>query len=304
MKISKIRNDAAAMFRSAKFYIKRHSADIALGVGVTGVVVGTVMACMATTKLPDILEETENNLDAAKESGDSDNSKQIATVYGRSVAKIAINYAPSVAVSSLSIASIVWAHSEMRKRNVALAAAYTTVHQSFKQYRQRVIDKYGEDVDFEMRTGVHQEIIQATSTDENGNEVVTNTVVSKIDKARGGYSRVFEVGNPFWEPTMMARNKYFLLSRQQYFTDILVSKGYVWLNDVYRELGFSETQAGTEVGWRYDSSEGSTTSNCVDFGIRELTVEDEDYPGETRTCFVLDFNVDGSIKTKINLAEI
>ena len=52
--------------------IKKHSPEIMMVAGIAGTVVSAVMACKATTKIDDILNETKNNVDkihAAEEKG-------------------------------------------------------------------------------------------------------------------------------------------------------------------------------------------------------------------------------------------
>ena len=45
------------VYNGVKGKVEKHSPEILMGVGVVGVVTGTVMACRATLKLNDILEE-------------------------------------------------------------------------------------------------------------------------------------------------------------------------------------------------------------------------------------------------------
>ena len=49
--------------------IKKHSPEIMMVAGIAGTVVSAVMACKATTKIDDILNETKNNVDKIHEIG-------------------------------------------------------------------------------------------------------------------------------------------------------------------------------------------------------------------------------------------
>ena len=49
------------------FKIQKHSPEILMVSGVVGVVVSAVMACKATTKANDILEETKHQIDMIPE---------------------------------------------------------------------------------------------------------------------------------------------------------------------------------------------------------------------------------------------
>ena len=63
-------------------------------------------------------------------------------------------YIPAVALGTLSIASILASNNILRKRNVALAAAYATVDKTFKEYRNRVIERFGDQDDKELRYNI------------------------------------------------------------------------------------------------------------------------------------------------------
>ena len=69
------------------------------------------------------------------------NKKDLAIVYTQSAIKVAKLYAPSVILGALSITAILSSNNILRKRNVALAAAYTAVDKSFKEYRGRIVGR-------------------------------------------------------------------------------------------------------------------------------------------------------------------
>ena len=77
--------------------------------------------------------------------------------------------------------------------------------------------------------------------------------------------------------------------------NLLKSRGYLFLNEVYEALGFPITKAGQVVGWLYrpDNPNGD---NYVDFGIFNLQSEKAcDFVNGYERSLVLDFNVDGNI---------
>lgn len=140
--------------------IKKHSPEIMMVAGVVGTVVGAVMACKATTKIDDILNETKNNVDkihTAEEKGQittdkdgeliieeytaDDCKKDLSITYAKTGLELAKIYAPAVVLGAISIASILAAHNVLRKRNVALMAAYTAIDNNFKDYRQTCYHK-------------------------------------------------------------------------------------------------------------------------------------------------------------------
>lgn len=119
--------------------------------GVIGVVTSAVMACKATTKVGEILDKTKEDVETihkceADESvkerySSEDAQKDLAIVYVQTGMKFAKLYGPSVILGALSITSILASNNILRKRNVALSAAYAAIDKGFKEYRSRVIER-------------------------------------------------------------------------------------------------------------------------------------------------------------------
>ena len=139
------------VYNGVKGKVEKHSPEILMGVGVVGVVTGTVMACRATLKLNDILEEARETRDKIKEVASNPNyedkyteedaKKDLAVNCIQTGVKVAKLYAPAVAVGVAGVGCVLASHDIMKKRNVALSAAYLTVDKSFKEYKQRVVDR-------------------------------------------------------------------------------------------------------------------------------------------------------------------
>ena len=285
--------------------LKKYSPEIFITVGIIGTVASTVLACKATTKLSGILDETKGQLDTIHKCSEKkemteiytpdDAKKDTAIVYVQTGAKLAKLYAPAVILGALSIASIVASNGILKKRNAALAAAYVTVDTSFKQYRNRVKDRFGETIDKELRYGLKAETISKTSVDENGNEVTTEeTIYSGDPNFYSDYARIFDESNPNWEKDS-DYNFYFLKGQQEYMNNLLRSRGYLFLNEVYEALGFPITKAGQVVGWLY-RPDNPIGDNYVDFGIFNLQSEKAcDFVNGYERSIILDFNVDGNI---------
>lgn len=304
-----ILNKASRTFYKVGFTLKKHSPTILAVAGTVGVVTSGVMACKATTKLSTILEEHEENVekihDYADEHGysedytEKDGKKDITIVYTQTGIKLVKLYAPAVALGTISIAAMLGSNHILRKRNIALTAAYTTIERSFKSYRNRVIDRFGEKLDEELLYNIKTKDVEETVVDEDGKEKTTKKTVDIIDiNDIEDYSRLFYEGNPGWDPdprfTMM-----FLKEQQRYANKLLKKRGYLFLNEVYKMLGFSIIPEGQYIGWIYDE-ENPIGDNRVDFGL--LDTEDIDtirfFNGDERAV-LLKFNHDGNILNKM-----
>ena len=292
------------------FKFKKHSPEILVVTGIVGVVASTIMACKATTKASEIMKETKQNLDmihdcaadeGLRESGkytEEDKRRDLVVQYTHTGLKLAKVYAPAVILGALSITSILASNNILRKRNVALAAAYATLDQTFKDYRNRVIDRFGEAVDRELKYGIRKEKIEKTVIDEEtGKEKKVKETVEVTDyDGRSQYAKFFDESSRYWEKNAEL-NLVFLRAQQNWANDKLRAQGYLFLNDVYDSLDIERTQAGQCVGWIYDPENPKHKgNNYIDFGIYDIhKKENRKFVNGLERSILLDFNVDGDI---------
>ena len=303
MKNLEIVNKITFAAHKAFFKVKKHSPEILITAGVIGTVASAVMACKATTKLSDILEDSKEQInqvhnfledDKIPESQYSkeDGNKDLAIIYAQTGIKLVKLYAPAVALGALSITSIVASNSILRKRNIALAAAYTTVDKTFKRYRNNVIDRFGEKIDKELRYGIKAREIEEIVVDDDGNEKTVKKTVEAADPVSmySDYAKIYDAGCNGWTKDAEF-NLMFLRHTQAQANDILKRRGYLFLNEVYDMLGFQRTKAGQVMGWIYDE-ENPIGDNFVDFGIYNTDIEKaRDFVNGIERVIILDFNV-------------
>ena len=287
--------------------IKKHSPEILLAAGTVGVVVSGIMACKATLKVNEILDESKQQIDTihsvaadpnmAEKYTAEDGKKDLAIVYTQTAVKMIKLYGPSVGLGVVSLGCMISSNRILSKRNVALAAAYTAVDKSFKEYRSRVVERFGKQLDKELRYNIKAKEVEEVSKDENGHEVVKKEVVDVIDddpNTYSPYSIVFDDGNEGWDPDP-ERTKFFLIQQQNWANERLKAKGHLFLNEVYDMLGARRTKAGAQVGWVYDEN-NVVGDNYVDFGIFDTRrSKARDFVNGYEKVIVLDFNVDGCI---------
>ena len=293
------------MYNNSKNVVEKHSPEILAGVGVVGVVASTVMACKATMKLNDILEESKETRDKIREVESNpryeeqysheDAKKDLVINYTQTAMKVAKLYAPAVILGSASLGCLLASNDILRKRNAALSAAYMTVDKSFKEYRQRVVDRFGEEVEKEIRYNIKAEEITSTVVAEDGSETtVTETVKTMDPNLYSDYAKFFDEASPYWQKDP-EYNFMFLKSQQQYANDLLKARGRLFLNEVYEMLGIDKTKAGQIVGWVYNP-ENPIGDNFVDFGIFDMSKERvRAFVNGYEPNILLDFNVDGNI---------
>ena len=280
--------------------LKKHSPEIMVVAGCVGVVASAVMACKATTKASAILEETKERVEdvhTCLETRDDytveDSKKDLAIVYVQTGVKFAKLYGPAVILGALSITSILASNNILRKRNIALAAAYATVDKGFKEYRGRVVERFGEELDKELRYNIRKQEIEETVVNEDGTQTTVKKTVDVIDpRDLGDYVRFFDETCTAFVKDNREANFVFLKQQQSYANDILDRRGYIFLNEVYEMLGFDGTRAGHVVGWM-KNGEGD---GFVDFGLFDAYNENaREFANGKEPCFIVNLNPDGVI---------
>jgi Family of unknown function (DUF6353) len=276
---------------------QRSSPGVLLGVGIVGMVGSTVLACRATLKMEEVLDEAKGKLDTAKtlehaEYSEKDRKRDISLIYFQTGVKVTKLYSPAIVVGVISIAALTKSHSILTTRNAALTAAYTALDKGFNTYRSRVIEKYGEDQDRDFRYGTEQVEIVDPKTNKK-------KIVKRVSSDEPSiYARFFDQSSSSWskEPEY---NLIFLKAQQNYANDLLHARGHVLLNDVYDMLGIPRSKAGAVVGWVL--SRNGTTDDFVNFGVFEDRSDKvRDFVNGREGAILLDFNVDGIIYDKID----
>lgn len=284
--------------------LKKHSPEILVVAGIAGTVVSAVLACKATTKVAEILDETKGTLDTIHEGMETgaingqeytteDGKKDTVVVYAQTGMKLAKLYGPAIILGTLSITSILASNNILRKRNVALGAAYAAIDKSFKEYRGRVIERFGEQVDTELKYGIKAKKFEEIEVDpETGKEKkVKKNVMVADPNLQSDYAVYFDSKSRNYE-TNPDYNRMFLKAQQAFANDKLQTRGHLFLNEVLDDLDLPRTPAGQIVGWTKDGPDG-----YVNFRIVEVERETED--GRHEPALLLDFNVEGNIWEKM-----
>lgn len=305
MKKTELATKASQILMKSKLGLKKHSPEILMVTGISIGVVAAVLACKQTVKATQIVADARKNLEDIEtvremsnngetEYTEEDYANDRNTVGAQITTGMIKTYAVPVGLGILSITCILASNHILRKRNVALAAAYSALSTDFMNYRKRVIEKYGKETDFMLKNGLEKELVAHQVVDpETGEVKKTEEEVLTYDGAKlSQYARVFdEVGSTQWTPSA-DHNRAFLLMEQNYFNERIRTRGYIFLNEVYERLGFRPTKAGSVVGWVYQNAD----YEGIDFGIITAhTQKAAEFLEGTEPSIILDFNVQGDI---------
>lgn len=295
------------------FKLGKYSPEIMTGLGVAGVITATVLACKATLSANDILNKHKELMEVIKEAielkdpeyGEQQIMQDKVLAYLKTAKDFAVLYGPSVIIGTLSISFLVGANVILKKRNIALGAAYALVQKAFKEYRDRVVEELGEEKDFHFRYNTEYQTVTEEITDESGKakKVKKQIQVLKPDTQDSMYARMFGeqiydtngqyTGSSQWSPNA-EYNATNLVLKNSWANERLKAQGFLFLNDVYDELGFPRTKAGQIVGWLWNGA----GDNYVSFG-KSVDAIINKMPGylayRDGSPILLDFNVDGPI---------
>lgn len=296
------------------FLAKKHSPELLVGGGIVSILGGTVLAVKATRKVAEVqfkfqemqvdinyIKDNRDNLKDGAVYTDQDYRKDITMMHIQRAKALGKVYFPAMLATGLGITMILSGHNIMRKRNVAVLAAFNGVDKAFDKYRERVVDELGEVADRKFRYGSQFDEVEVLDVDDKTgkSKKVKKTVESFDEGDPSMYAKYFDETNRNYQ-TNAEYNLFFLRSQQNYLNDKLKSRGHLFLNEVYEALGFEHTSAGAVVGWVI----GEGNDNYVDLGIynqgknMHYIVEAQDkheFVNGRRASILLDFNVDGSI---------
>lgn len=306
---NELMNKIGNAVNKTKFTIVKHSPEILMVTGIVGVVTTTILACKATLEVGEVLDQHAGKIDEIKsaeiteEHTEEDQKKEVAVQYTQTAFVVVKKYAPSIIIGVFSIGCLIGSNRILNKRNASLAAAYAAVDRGFKEYRQRVVERFGKEVDHQLKYNLKDGQIEEETVDDKGKlkKVKKDVDVIDSDVVTSDYARVFNSSNPYWNLEAGHGDssfvEMFFNHNQSYLNNRLKADGIVTLNQVYKALGFHETKAGMVVGWRYDENRPSG-DNYIQFDVHPVYKENEF--GEKERMWIIDFNVDGNIYNEVD----
>lgn len=246
-----------AIINKTGLWAKKHSPELLMGAGLLTMIGGGVLACRNSyKKLPEVKKKHEEKMTEIQAMAEEDGKLEVAKKeagkevfsYGFGLVK---TYALPITMEAAGVTLVFASNNIMRKRVAGLTAAFTTVSTAYDTYRQRVIERYGEDVDRSILLNEKQETI--TVVDEKGKEKKETITVADPDIE--GIGRYFTKSNPQWNDSE-SYVEYIFSIAQARLTDVYRSKkcGFITLNEIYAELDFEESPDGLVLGKVYDNS--------------------------------------------------
>ena len=281
----------------------KHSPEICVGVGIVAGVGATVLACRATLRAREVIEEiidTHNEtlekinyLKEKAEAGETiDNytveeaQKEKFILFVQTAVKIGKLYSPAIILGMASIGFILGGHNILAKRNAALSVAYAGIQKAFDSYRDRVRTEFGEEKESDIFHGITTKTIE----EENAKGKIVKKKVEEMTDTDNPYMRWFDEASCWWKKDA-EQNRYFLSLQQNHANDLLRIRGHLFLNEVFDMLDLPRTKMGSVCGWVYGEGD-----SFVDFGVWDADrAGARDFVNGRERSILLNFNCDGVI---------
>lgn len=279
--------------------LRKISPELALAGGIACGIGAVVVGIISSKKLEAIVENTKDELDVIQKTHDASDDEQVKEIkklswkaYNKMVWRIARELAPAIGLEVASIALILLSHGILNKRYLNTTAAYTALQEAFMGYRGRVKEAIGDEAEeVLMAGGKIKKNIDVEDEDGNVTKVAGNHIV--IDEHKNSpYEFDF---NRHTAPMTWSSNpdysEAYLRNIQNYFNDLLRTRGHVFLNEVLDQIGLKRTPAGAICGWIRGAGD-----DYIDFGYMDSFMRD--YKIDSDLCrknIHLNFNVDGPI---------
>lgn len=246
-----------ALYKSG-LYLKKYS-PVALSCAASvGVIVTVVTAIKATPKAVELVKA---------DSRKNHNGDPYAYTRKEAFMSAWKCYIPTAAFGLSTIACIMGANALNSRKQAALTSAYALINQSYKEYKDKLKELYGEEA--------HNAIVDSIVS-----EKCKDVFLYASDWA--GYS-CLDFGEDTAAYPEIVRTFYDSFSQRYFETTIskviqaeyhlnrnFMFKGVIPLNDFYKFLGLEKTEFGETVGW--SSCNGDIY--WIDFNHHKLTLED------------------------------
>lgn len=223
-------------------FLKRNGSTILTFVGGAGVVATSVMAVKATPKALQLLEE------AKQEKGEELTKLEVVKV-------AAPEYIPSIVIGLSTLTCIFGANYLNKRQQAALTSAYMLLSNSYKEYKQKVTDIYGEAAN----AHVHEEIVLDKYEKQDDEIEVEDDRVLFYDYFSERY---------FASTIEDVQRAEYRINRD------MVMRGYVYLNEFYEHLDIEPIEAGYALGWSTGSQLATNWQNWIDFTHEKAILED------------------------------
>jgi hypothetical protein len=271
---------------------KKHAPELLILAGITGFGVTIFETVKATNKTNEIVEDRETTLrtidDMRTECTESEYSeasyvRDIKNANGHAKWAIIRAWLPVATLGTTSVIFVLSGYRILNGRYVATAAAYKVLEGSFDRYRGNVIERFGKDTDWEMLHSIKaEELAKAREEQQQNREIDADNKHKKIGKKRKKtayaniYNCIFDEYSDhwqrYWTPDQVM---YYLRAKEKEMNELVMLRGFAFVNEAYDKLGVEWTAEGQVTGWLRPKHLGTKPmQKIVDFGLDDMPEEE------------------------------
>lgn len=229
------------LLHQSKKFLNRNGSTILTCLGGVGLIATSVMTAKATPKAMQLLEE------AKEEKGDDLTKLEIVKAAGPS-------YIPAVLTGAATIACIFGANALNKRHQASLISAYALIDNSYKEYKKKVGELYGEDAD--------EKVVEEIAKDK----------FAEAPIVVGGDNQLFyeEFSGRYFEAPMEA----VIAAEYEMNRKLAVEYGGIYLNEWFDLLGLEVTDYGEHLGWSACYLSEVYWQNWIDFQHHTVELDD------------------------------
>lgn len=230
------------LLQKTKRFIDRNSTTILTCVGSAGVIATAVLSAKATPKALQLIEN------AKEEKGEE--LTKLETV--KAAAPV---YIPAVLVGASTIACVVGAQVLNKRKQAALMSAYALLDNSYKEYKKKVKELYGEEADKNVKNELAKDKYEKQEV--------------KVSENPGMQLFYDEYSGRYFESTLET------VLKAEYHINRLIATDYAaYLNEFYDLLGIDTVDYGDHLGWSIGQLSDTYWVSWVEFEHTKITLDD------------------------------
>lgn len=302
----KVNENLIRRFNSLKNAIDDNKPEIYIGLGIAAFAGALFFTAKGTITASESISSAKDELEELERIGDDDDIESQHAIKLGCAGEVAAAYTPAVICSAASIVAFLGANHIMRQRVVGLAAAYTSISESFKHYRSQVVDEYGEDIDRKFAYAISKKQVKTKEIDpETGKKVKKTETVEEIGDSpfhiwfKSQYE-VKKTGKVIKNLNFQEDDLYnitFLEAQREWFNNKISRGERVYINEILNALGIPEDDLPDSrvLGW-IPKVEGGD-DNYIRFNAYKPK-DSTDYLINDDHEILIEFNADGVILYK------
>lgn len=242
------------MFKQAERFTAANSPQILTGIAVAGTLTTAVLTGKASIRAYQILENADEFDKHISEAPPLDVKAKVMLVWKE--------FVPPVAVGALTVASVITANQIGTRRAAAMAAAYAISEKAFIEYKEKIVEKIGENKERAVRDDIAQDRVR-------NNPVTDQTIIA----TRGGRDLCYEpyTGRYFTSDMETLKKAQNDLNYQ------VLNNYYASLSDFYDLLGLDRTKLSDDLGWN--------SNKMLELNFSTVLSDDD------RPCLVMDYQI-------------